>query len=79
MEILLCDNDDDDGVDSLCCHHLSPWYCFYIIIRNSVMIAMRVKGWNVLGVFITLRDISFLLKTQKGFVFHPFVGLGDLS
>ena len=24
MEILLCDNDDDDdGVDSLCCHHLS--------------------------------------------------------
>ena len=23
MEILLCNNDDDDGVDSLCCHHLS--------------------------------------------------------
>ena len=23
MEILLCDNDDGDGVDSLCCHHLS--------------------------------------------------------
>ena len=47
MEILLCDNEDDDGVDSLCSHHLSPWYCFDIIIRNSVVIAMRVKGWNV--------------------------------
>ena len=23
MEILLCDNEDDDGVDSLCSHHLS--------------------------------------------------------
>ena len=32
-----------------------------------------------IGVFITLRDISFFLKTQRGFVFHPFVGLGDLT
>ena len=32
-----------------------------------------------IGVFITLRDITFLLKTQRGFVFHPFVGLGDLT
>ena len=46
MEILLCDNEDDDGVDSLCSHHLSPWYCFDIIIRNSGVIAMRVKVWN---------------------------------